>query len=89
MGINMIKDWVNAKEDAIEAIEGIKALVKQYHFEGRKVAPQGVLITVREMLFGWEGFENMAYTDQLVVLGEAMIFSDVLQCWIEKEHSYP
>ena len=54
----------------------------------RRVAPQGVFITVREMLFGWDGFENMSYTEQLVILGEAMVFNDVLKKWIEEEHTY-
>ncbi len=83
------REWIKAKHGAIEAIEGIKKLVKEYHFEGCTVAPYGVELTVREMLMGWDNFENKSYTAQLVILGEAMLFNDVLKCWIEHEHTYP
>ena len=90
MGVIMTKvmEWKEARQGAIEAIQGIKDTVEKHHFEGRIVAPQGCCITVREMLFGWDNFENRPLTEQLVVLGEAQVFLKILDKWIQEEYNY-
>ena len=81
------KDWNDAKEHAKEAINGFWLIVEKYHYEGRMVAPYGVPITVRELFLGWDDFEGKTYTEQLAIMGEAMIFADVLDKWVEQEYN--